>query len=120
MRVPNDKNGLQDEAYRLYQLDWMAAHGESPESLFQSVMSHHVDCIDPDDPDTASIPDLDAARSLYNGWKQDTGFLGGSLWACKDEFLETEYQDAQYMRRLLPEDVFKVYCRFHPSAMPAK
>ena len=63
MPVPQTKTGLQDEAYRLYQLDWMASHGESPESLAMSILEHHVAGADPEDPDTQAIANMGAVRS---------------------------------------------------------
>lgn len=117
MPVSQTKTGLQDEAYRLYQLDWMASHGESPESLAMSILEHHVAGADPEDPDTQAIADMDAAREAYDNWESEAGFHG-DLWVCKDEFLGAEFKDAAYMRDLLPTDLFAVYCRFHPTETP--
>lgn len=80
---------LRDEAYRLYQLDWMANHGYSVEDLAAAVLAH-VDSSD-------GTPDTTA----YHEWERDAGF-GGEIWACFNEFLDHEYRDEDYMTALLP------------------
>ena len=85
---------FRNECYRRYQLDWMAAHGYSVADLGIAVLrSIDGGPIDEDrEPDEFAI------------WEQDAGF-DGEIWACHDEFLETEYQNKNYMLRLLPADM---------------
>lgn len=97
------KEDMRQEAYRLYQLEWMAAHGYSLQDLVLSVIAYHNEGADFDD-----ISSLQPDEDTYNNWVSDSGF-SGTLWACKDEFLDAEYQDADYMKSLLPEDLYDLY-----------
>ena len=41
-------------------------------------------------------------------WEADCGF-GGSVWACRDEFLGADYQDRDAMYGLLTAEMYEVY-----------
>lgn len=83
------------EAYRLYQLDWMANHGYGPMDLAASLLAHM----------DGGAPDPDDTATPYRSWELDAGF-GGECWACFDEFLDTEYRDKTYMPGILPGSAF--------------
>lgn len=91
---------LRAEAYRLYQLDWMMNHGHSPLDLCAAFLAY-LDGGEPLDP-IGSGKELDP----YRMWEHDAGF-GGEIWACFDEFLDSEYRDEAYMARLLPLNLFQ-------------
>lgn len=97
------KEELQEEAYRLYQLDWMKSHGYSVRDLAMAVINSHNDRSDPEDADAAK-PDA----SAYDTWEYEDGF-NGEIWACKEEFLESEYLDSDYMAELLTDKDFTTY-----------
>lgn len=88
---------LRKEAYRRYQLDWMASHGRSAKELADWIVATAKD-MDPEDI-------MMDAGEIYDDWESDAGF-GGSLWACYGEFLGAEYRDPDYMRHLLPDDLY--------------
>lgn len=110
--LPNGGEGAVDEArakfeaeaYRLYQLDWMRAHGYGPFDLAASFAGHH------------GMDQMDdwTAESLFDAWAEDAGF-SGEIWAGLDEFLGCEYRDAAYMRGLLDEADWADYLKY--SAM---
>ena len=100
---------LQAEAYRLYQLNWIARHGESVSSLLMSVLCYYLSELD--ESGTSAILDTeDKIKELCRNWENDEGFRG-EIWACFDEFLDSEYKDEDYMRELLPNDLFNVWKR---------
>lgn len=100
---PVRNQALQDKAYAAYQADWMRTHGYSPRDLVRSVLAHLLD-----DPD--AIEDLkDASRGMsipglfdqiFDDWEQNSDF-GGSVWACKDEFLDGESKNKAYVANIL-------------------
>lgn len=86
-----ERHAFRREAYRLYQLDWMANHGYGPMDLAASLLAHmDGDSRDPGDTYTP-----------YRSWELDAGF-GGECWACISEFLDMEYRDRSYMPGILP------------------
>lgn len=86
---------LRREAYRLYQLDWMASHGHSPMDLIAAFLGY-LDSSEPVEKIAENGP-----MEPYSAWENDAGF-GGEIWACFDEFMATEYLDDAYMASLLP------------------
>lgn len=82
---------IRKEAYRRYQLDWMAQHGHSAADLGTALLRN----LDGGPVDPGREADEFAI------WEQDAGF-GGEIWACFDEFLGAEYRDPSYMLNLLP------------------
>lgn len=45
---------------------------------------------------------------IMEDYFNEKGF-GGELFACEDEFYDCEYQDVEYMKYLLPGDMFQQY-----------
>lgn len=37
----------------------------------------------------------------YDSFENDVGFGGGSIWVCKDEFLDCEFNDEEYVTYLI-------------------
>lgn len=94
-----DIEKLQREAYRLYQLDWMAAHGYSAKDLAVAVL----EWLERDD-----FEAIDDFPGCYDDWAEYGGF-DSEIWACFNEFLDAEYRDEAYMSRLLPTKLFEQY-----------
>lgn len=102
-----DIKKLQQEAYRLYQLNWMAAHHKSVNDLLMSVLRYHLEDIG--GRGTEAILDTEAkAEELCQNWELDTGF-DGECWVGFDEFIESEFMDPKYMRKLLPAQTYGAY-----------
>lgn len=89
---------FQEECYRLYQLDWMMAHGKSVADLGIAVLRNL---------DGGPI-DANREADEFAIWERESGF-GGEIWACLDEFLDAEYKDRDYMLRLLPGEMHARY-----------
>lgn len=86
-------------SYRKYQWNWLMSHNY----LFS---------------DLVDIANEWLAERLSNSEYEDSlsefiyeyGFHG-ELWACFDEFLSTEFQDKEFMKRLLSEDEYAEYLK---------
>lgn len=97
--VKAEFEALHDSAYEKYQLQWMTAHGFSASRLVLSVLRYMLE----------TTSDLDVnPEHVMSGWEADSGFQG-ELWACKDEFLQSEYEDRSYMENLLTERELALY-----------
>lgn len=83
-------------AYEKYQLDWMIAHGHSITELLRE-----LECMRQEDPEQSIF-------AMFEEWEYSFGF-GGEVWACYDEFLETEYKNESYMKALLTETEYELY-----------
>ena len=84
---------MQERAYELYQLDWMARHGIS----LREALSIMADLVQGNEDDGE---DADALVAMW----ADVGFAGGIIFACFEEFLETEYEEESYILGLLSKD----------------
>ena len=84
---------MQERAYELYQLDWMARHGIS----LREALSVMADLVQENEYDGG---DADTFVSMW----ADVGFSGGIVFACFEEFLETEYEEESYILELLSRD----------------
>ena len=83
-------------AYEKYRLDWMIAHGHSITMLLRELENMRQE-----DPDRSLL-------SMFEEWEYGFGF-SSEVWACYDEFLETEYQNESYMKALLTEYEYELY-----------
>lgn len=84
---------MQERAYELYQLDWMARHGIS----LRDALSVMADLVQENEGDGED------ANALVAMWS-DVGFAGGIMFACFEEFLEAEYEEESYILGLLSRD----------------
>lgn len=89
---------IKEKAYNKYQLDWMRSHGKSLDDLVE----HMTESWKNADEKRTFTP----IRAFFH--VEEAGF-GGEIWACFDEFLETEYQDMEYMSGLLNPDEYAEY-----------
>ena len=96
--MPEDYEKLHDMAYAKYQLYWMQWHGFSLSDLIQSLWEFSREAEEP----------YKDSEALFAQWMQDSGFHG-ELWACKDEFLETEYPDPDFAKNILTEHEYNLY-----------
>lgn len=88
--LPNDI--LHDKIYGMYQIDWMKKHSYSIKDLMSSLEEYRTI-----DKDLANVSLLE----LMSEWDSESGF-NGSLWVCKEEFLQSEYLDKDYIDSLIP------------------
>lgn len=88
---------IRQAAYEKYQHDWMISHGIDEKAVDKAVKDYIADTSEDNDLDTP-----------FSEWLFDHGF-GGSIWVCYDEFLNVEYRDSSYMKRLLSTREYPVY-----------
>lgn len=91
---------LQDAAYQKYQLDWMMSHNHSLQEIFQ-ICQNAIEENNGSDMATYTV-------SCFMNYFKEHGFKG-ELFASKDEFLNTEYNDVEYMLHLLTKEEFFEY-----------
>lgn len=93
------RNKIQELAYQRYKLSWCISHGVTISDIAKVCRDywHNVEeyCID------ESLEDYIEA----------TGFAGGQIWACKEEFMMNEYQNDPYMKELLDPEMYQAYLR---------
>ena len=88
--------------YEAYKLRWMLAHGNTMSEFLGSVTELAGEAIEEDlfTMPTNHTELKELIDDSEEHFTDDIGF-GGSLWACKDEFLNTEFTDVNYMHCLL-------------------
>ncbi len=111
MAAVYEKEQLEQKCYEAYKLDWMMSHGYSLDDLYKVILKYEKEMFDPTDFRDAngdlsyehefSSNDLErSAMQARDILLFEQGFGSGSIWACKNEFLDHEYRDADYMRSL--------------------
>lgn len=83
---------MKDELYRLYQLDWMMEHHASIDEIFQILKDVAADLDDYDE--------LEANVDMMIDGFYRHGF-DGQVFACFDDFCDTELGDKEYIKELL-------------------
>lgn len=73
------------ELYKQYWIDTHTAHGERMEAKTRYCLDHSFDSGDEDDAET------------FEEWLENSNGYGGSLYACYDEFIVTEYQNTGFV-----------------------
>lgn len=91
---------IKKTAYEKYQLDWLQCHGYSLQDFIDELnfIWKNSEMREKTSPGTAF-------REF-----EDTGFCS-EIWVCYEEFLDFEYRDKQYMKRLLNEEEYLLYIR---------
>ena len=86
---------VQNQIYELYRIKWMADHGvtftevaDLAEEWRQILIEGQID------------PAMDEGFD-FESFIEERGFGEGSLWVCFDEFMQAEYQDAEYIKELV-------------------
>lgn len=94
---------LRKKFYQMYQLDWLIQHGHSLEELIDEINQWREDAIKSGD----AQPDV-SIKTVFENWLEESAF-GGECFACFEEFLESEYEDIDYMFYLLSDKDFERY-----------
>lgn len=96
-----DKNEpmFQKSRYAKYQLYWMQTHQKSLHDFLTSIFH------------TMDLNKAVNADEILQQWESDQGF-DGELYACESEFLDTEFQDKDFMRQLLSKTEYNVYTQY--------
>ena len=83
---------IKNKAYQLYKLDWLASHGYTMEDIVAQIA------------DICLEGDFDTRSSDYIQnilWDFEERGFNGEIYAHYCEFLDNEYHDKDYMRKLL-------------------
>jgi hypothetical protein len=84
-------------AYEKYKLDWLLKHGHTLMDLMEQ-----LDEMQEESDESVSV------SQLFIDWEYGFGF-GSEIWACYQEFIDNEYQDAGYMKQLLTWEEYEKY-----------
>lgn len=90
---------FQKSCYTKYQLYWMQTHQKSLHDFLTSILH------------TMDLNKAVNADEILQQWESDQGF-DGELYACESEFLDTEFQDKDFMRQLLSKTEYNVYTQY--------
>lgn len=99
--LEKQKEIFENACYEAYKLHWMLSQGDSLTELFDTIVGLAAEQIDTDPMQTPVNGEqlthlmTDAKESFLD----DVGF-SGSLWVCKEEFLNAEFYDRGYMHGL--------------------
>lgn len=97
-----EKSVFEQKCYEAYKLRWMLAHGETLKELLHTIGDIAAESTE-EHAMVAATSESSAKALLseaHNTFIMETGF-DGSLWACLEEFLQTEFQDPGYMMGLI-------------------
>lgn len=87
-------SGIADTAYGMYQLEWMKQHGYTLQDLMEQI----------------DVQEHGGSEATYMLTVfEDEGGFNGECWVCKEEFMQNEFQDKEYMKQLLDTDLFIKY-----------
>ena len=97
---------ISERAYDKYCLDWMMSNGISLKDAFNVLREGYTQgCADGDiDGGTSCYDDFNYIETYF----EEQGF-NGSIFVCYDEFINTEYGMAAYMKDLLTEREYLEY-----------
>ena len=97
-KIKNSK--LSKLCYELYKLDWKHSHMITYEREADSVKDYFEGLVDSNGSDR---------EYTYEDYVEEFGY-DGELYACYDEFIDSEYRDEDYIKGLLDNDVlFAMY-----------
>lgn len=95
------KEMFENECYELYKINWMLRHRYTLTDFVDRLKDNAEMTVDEDGMMAAT--DGQSARTLigsaYTTFEDGNGF-DGEIWACKDEFLQSEFLDYGYMMHL--------------------
>lgn len=100
---------IKEKAYQLYKFDWLSSHGYTMEDVVYMVM----EILDVNNFDFKNFNMSGNDAKYVLDLLEEIGF-NGEIYACFDEFIDSEYQDRHYMERLLggtESDDYKAYIK---------
>ena len=121
MESKKEKNIFEKKCYEAYKLHWMITHACTLKEMLHEINDIATEIVEEDAmsaaTDGSSMETL--MRKAEDTFLMDVGF-DGSLWACFDEFLQTEFADPAYMEGLISmmddhEKMWKFYCEHYHS-----
>lgn len=89
---------ISELAYELYKVQWKKDHMITAE-IEQDALKDYYE----------GLVDFDGSYS-FDDYIEEYGYLDGEIYACYEEFMDTEYLDEEYMKNLLNNDsLFEQY-----------
>lgn len=95
-----------EKCYELYKLDWMKRSGYTFKDLIQFLRDAYAEAISSNKINISTTPDKDI--DLLFKALEDQGFQG-SLYVDFNEFMDSEFQDEDYMQHLLDDSNFSYW-----------
>ena len=97
------KQEFEQKCYEAYRLDWMLSHGYTIDDVISGICDIAIEAVS-EDPLNA-MTDEQAVREMTDACRYELfyerGLGQGSIWACKNEFLDAEFKDVDYMTHLI-------------------
>lgn len=98
---------IQKLAYELYKIDWKQSHMITPQVEKDALKDYYEGLTNSDFDDEFN----------YEEYIDEFGY-DGQIYACYDEFLDSEFQDKEYMRSLIDDN--KLYMEYLSIVSPGK
>ncbi len=93
------KSEFEQKCYEAYKLDWMISHGYTLKDYLDALINEDEEARAAENYPEGDTRDI--FECLDASFEYETGFPGGTIWACKDEFLGAEFKDPDYMLHLI-------------------
>lgn len=87
-------NKISNIAYELYKQKWIYEH-TSQEDCLENIRLWGQ---------TEIENEVEVLVCSYEEYREEFGYSGGMLYACYDEFIDADYQDRDFMRKLLKSE----------------
>lgn len=106
------KKQFEEKCYKAYQLQWMISHGADLSEFLEMITGTACETMAMDH-DYSVISSEKELKDLMVKSRRDFDDIGfsGSLFVCKNEFLQAEYLDPYYMMDLLSQMPSGTYCK---------
>ena len=93
---------MENKLYQLYQMDWMMSHGYTMYDVMDAMTEFFQD-----EDNEVELVGLQSQADWFDKWLEEGNGFNGEIWASFDEFMDTEFKDAEYIHSLissLPSD----------------
>ena len=87
--LPTSSVEIRNIAYQMYQMWWCVNHGVTIADILAKYSEYWGEV------------EADSADNGFEEYLAQTGFAGGQIWACMDEFLDCEYRHPLTMAGIL-------------------
>lgn len=98
-------NKFKHYCYELYKMDWLLSHGHTLTDAINSIIDYTIDT---QADYSIDYPRDNAVNDIREDWEGNIG-IHGMIYVCYNEFLETEFEDVDYMRNLLSAEDLILY-----------
>ena len=99
------------KCYKMYQLKWIMDHGYSLQDIFNVLEEGYIEYWEPFPMSKMANTSLEDDFKEIVSYFEEHGF-NGSIFSSEGEFYDNEYHNEEYMKTMLPEDMFKTYLNY--------